>query len=124
MLGKPYETCKSCETLKQQLEFERSEKQKLTEVLLNIINPKIAIQDNPPVEIAPVIQTSGLFARRRAALEARDRQEASLLKEAKHLGKPDNKRDDIIDKKIEELETELNILNDKPNEQIEKAQGE
>lgn len=117
---KDYEVCQSCETLKQQLAYERDEKQKLTDTLLNIINPKV-IQQQIPNEIAPVTVTSGSFARRRAALEAKDRQEAQILREAKFLGKPDDRlKDKSIDEKIEKLEAELNI----PTEQTEEASGE
>lgn len=83
-----FEVCKSCETLKQQLEYERSEKKQLTETLLNIINPKVIEQ--PPVVLNPVAQTSGLFSRRRAAMEEKDRQEARILAERKHIGVPDS----------------------------------
>lgn len=57
-----------------------------------------------PIEINPVVQTSGLFSKRRAALEARDREEARILAEGKHLGKPDDSL-----KSIERLENELGV---------------
>lgn len=104
-----YEVYQSCEILKQQLAYERDEKQKLTDILLQIISPKV-IQQQIPNEIAPVTITSGSFARRRAALEAKDRAEAQILKEAKFLGKPDDRlKDKSIDEKIETLEAELEI---------------
>lgn len=68
------------------------------------------IQQQIPNEIAPVTITSGSFARRRAALEAKDRHEAQVLREAKFLGKPDDRlKDKSIDEKIEALEAELEI---------------
>lgn len=85
-----FEVCKSCETLKQQLEYERLEKKQLTETLLSIIQPKVV--EAQPQEIQPVIQSSALFSRRRAALEARDREEARTLRESKHIGQPDDKK--------------------------------
>jgi tRNA/tmRNA/rRNA uracil-C5-methylase (TrmA/RlmC/RlmD family) len=103
IFNKPYETCKSCQTLKEQLAYERDEKRQLTETLLRIVSPKIEVQQEIR-EIEPVIQTSGLFSRRRAALEARDREEAKILKTSTNLGKPDDKL-----KEIEKLETELGI---------------
>lgn len=88
LLGiRDFEVCQSCETLKQQLAFERDEKKQLTETLLSIIHPKVIEQ--PVVELSPIQQSAGLFSRRRAALEAKDREEARILTEAKHLGKPD-----------------------------------
>lgn len=94
-----YEVCASCETLKQQLAYERDEKRQLTETLLSIIRPKV--YEAPAVELNPVIQTSGLFSRRRAALEAKDREEAKILRNSTNLGKPDDS--------IAKLETELGI---------------
>lgn len=96
-----FEQCKSCEILKQQLAFVNDEKRQLTETLLSIIKPKV--YEAPPVELNSVATTAGIFSRRRSALEARDRQEAQILTEAKHIGKPDTL------KEIESLEFELGI---------------
>jgi hypothetical protein len=52
-----------------------------------------------------IAQSSALFSRRRAALEARDRQEAQILSEKKHLGVPDKLRDISV----EGLEKELGV---------------
>jgi len=98
-----FEVCASCETLKQQLEFERAEKKQLTDTLLSIVHPKVIEQ--PVVEMSPIIQSSGLFSRRRAALEERARQEAKILREDKHIGHPDIN----INKSTEALEKELGI---------------
>lgn len=104
LLGiRDYEVCQSCETLKQQLAFERDEKKQLTDTLLRIINPKVIVESEP-VELNPVISTSGMFGRRRAALEERDRQEAKILKEKKFMAEPDDKL-----KAINNLEQELGI---------------
>ena len=101
-----YEVCQSCQTLKEQLAFERAEKRELTDTLIRIINPKAIEQ--PPIELQPVLQTSGLFSRRRAAMEARDREEARILNQSKNLGQPDDKF-----KEIEKLETELGVEDQK-----------
>lgn len=102
-----YEVCASCQTLKEQLEYERSEKKQLTETLLNIIHPKVVEQ--PVVELSPIQQTSGLFSRKRAVLEQRDREEAKILRQSKNLGVPDNIKVSEVSTKIEELEHELGI---------------
>lgn len=108
LLGRPYETCKSCETLKEQLVYERDNNKQLTDTLLKIISPK-AIEANP-IEIAPITQSAGLFSRRRAALEERDRQEARILSEGKHIGRPDILKSDYVGSaKIEKLEKELGV---------------
>ena len=100
---KDFEVCQSCETLKQQLAFVNDEKKQLTETLLAIVHPKVV--EAAPVEINPVVQSSGLFSRRRSALEARDRAEAAALRQST-LGKPDNIK---VDNTIKDLETELGV---------------
>jgi hypothetical protein len=106
---KDFEVCQSCETLKQQLSYERSEKQRLTDTLLQIISPKVV--ESIPVEINPIINTSGTFARRRAALEAKDRAEAQILREKKYIGIPDDHltKSYSNDGSIENLEKELGV---------------
>ena len=108
LLGiKDFDTCKSCETLKDQLEFERSNNKELTETLISIIKPKIV--EAAPVEINPIPISGGSFARRRAAMEEKDRQEAKVLAEAKHIGKPDNLITVAKGSELEALEKELGL---------------
>ncbi len=102
---KDYEVCQSCETLKQQLAFERDEKKRLTDTLLTIIAPKAV--ETPPIEINPVAVTSALFSRRRAALEARDAENARIIKQRERLRIPDEATNKQIE--IEKLETELGV---------------
>ena len=102
LLGKPYETCKSCETLKAQLAFVNEEKKQLTDTLINILHPKVV--EAAPIEINQVTQTAGLFSRRRAVLEARDRQEALIKKNSPNIAQPDDRLKDI-----DRLESELGI---------------
>lgn len=105
---KDFDTCKSCETLKQQLEYERSEKQKLTQTLLDIIKPKTF--EASPVELNPVQKSLGSFSHRKAALEAADRERARILKDRKFIGTPDDKIAEIKkNTEIEALEKELEI---------------
>ena len=116
LLGKQYEPCKSCQTLKEQLAFERDEKKRLTDTLIQILKPTIT--EAIPIEIAPVTQIAGSFARRRSALEARDREEARILQEKKHLAIPDSQIKTITntDISVEKLEQELGV-----SEELEKA---
>ncbi len=121
LLGiRDFDTCKSCETLTKQLAFANEEKRQLTETLLNILQPKVV--ESTPIEVAPLVNTGGIFSRRRAALEARDRADAQIVKEAKFVGKPDAlkevvKKEPITSKSegmvipgtIEALERELDI---------------
>ena len=98
-----FDTCKSCETLKAQLSFANEEKKQLTATLMSIIQPKV--YEAVPQEIVPVIQSSMLFSKRRATLEARDREEVKIKQQAVFLGKPDDKL-----KGIEKLENELGVF--------------
>ena len=114
LLGiRDYEVCQSCQTLKEQLLFERDEKKRLTDTLINIVNPKVV--ESIPVEINPVVQTSGLFSRRRAAAEERDRQAAQILRNSTNLGKADDKIREVTPKPImsntsvNDLEKELGV---------------
>ena len=111
-----FEVCASCETLKQQLAYERDEKRQLTETLLNIIQPKML--EAPVQELQPITHTAGLFSRRRSALEAKDREEAKIIRESKHLGKPDDRLNQIKPlevniKTVDELEKELGVEEEK-----------
>lgn len=113
LLGKNgFEDCKSCETLKQQLEFAQAEKKELLDTLLKIVKPTIV--EAPVQTLAPAVQTVGLFTRRRAALEAADRESARVLRESQSLGRPDGVKVSSLSKanNIEELESELGINNE------------
>lgn len=104
LFNKSYEPCKSCETLKEQLEYERANNKEYVQTLLNLINPKVV--EKPPIELEPINQSAGLFSRRRAVLEARDREEARIKSQSKNLGRPDNTNSLEVSK----LENELGIV--------------
>src|SRR5260221_1292320 len=99
LLGREYEECKSCLTLKQQLAIANEDRDRLTNTLLEILRPKVV--ESAPVELNQIAQSSALFSRRRAALEEKDRQEARILRERKHIGIPD--------KEVEGLDKELGV---------------
>lgn len=99
LFNKPYETCKSCQTYKEELAYERSEKKELLDTLLKLVSPKVVEQ--PVVELENIESRSVLFSRRRAELEARDRKEAEIKSSSKNIGIPDSQ--------IAKLETELGI---------------
>jgi uncharacterized protein YdcH (DUF465 family) len=119
LLGKPFEECKSCETLKQQLEYERAEKIRLTDTLLGILQPKAV--PAAPVEINPIHQTSGLFSRRRAALEARDRESAKILAEKKYVAVPD--KSEAIEYRITQVKQNIEAPSDDAVEKLERELG-
>lgn len=104
LLNKQYEPCKGCETLKSQLAIANEDRQRLTDTLVNILQPKVV--ESAPIEINQLQQTSALFSRRRAALEAKDREDARILKQSTNIGKPDFVTDKIT---TERMEAELGI---------------
>lgn len=89
LIGKPFEECKSCETLKQQLEYERANNKELTQTLLSILKPAVSIPDTPATELKPLVLSAGNFSKRRAALEQRDRIEAQILSQ-RRVAQPDS----------------------------------
>ena len=86
-----FEPCQSCENLKEQLRYERETNFRLTDTIVRIVSPKVT--EAAPQEIAPIAQSSMLFSRRRAALEEKDRQEAFIIAQKKHLAQPDSSKD-------------------------------
>jgi hypothetical protein len=108
LLGRPYDPCKGCAILQHQLLIANEDRERLTNVLLQILQPKAV--ESAPVEINQIAQSSALFSRRRAALEERDRQEAAIKKNSTNIGRPDDSLKDI-----NKLETELGIEEEKTN---------
>lgn len=107
LLGKEYETCKSCDTLKQQLAIKNEEVRVLNETLMSLLKPKV--YENPAIELGSMKPTALTFTQRRAALEARDRLTAQVKNESKVLGKSDIEQAESI----EALEQELEIVKGK-----------
>ena len=112
LLGKPYESCKSCEVLKLQLEQVNSEKKELLAVILDIVKPKVIVSESMP-QSAEVNKPVGLWSRRRAALEQRDREQtlnqAQIRKSSPFIAANDQENKEAI----EALEKELNIADQK-----------
>ena len=88
LFNKPYETCKGCEILKQQLALANHEKKDLTDTLLSLIKPKV--YEQPPTELQPMQPKFTTFSKRRAALEAASREEARVLASSNLIGRPDS----------------------------------
>ena len=111
LLGKQYEPCKGCEVLKQQLAYVNDEKKQLTSILIDIVSPKKI--ESTPVEFQPLAVPAGTFAKRRAALEAKERETARIIQDSKNLGRPDNLNKLVPDinqsNDINELEAQLGI---------------
>ena len=112
-----FEPCQSCENLKEQLRYERETNFRLTDTIVKIVSPKVV--EAAPVEINQVQQSSALFSRRRAELEKKDRAEALIIAQKRHVAMPDDivKEYSISDEKnkvmsslsVEQLEKELGV---------------
>lgn len=107
LFNKPYEPCKSCQILKEQLDFERADKKEVMNTLLNILQPKVF--ESSATELEPILPKATTFSKRRAALEQRDRLEAQLKQSSPFIGKKDDDKNVAIVTSIENLEQELSI---------------
>lgn len=106
-----FDPCKSCETLKQQLDLANAEKKELTATLLNLVRPQVVEQ--PTVQLEPFKQSGALWSRRKAILEEQDRLKARTIRESRFAATPDNKlsgdKAKEADESIAALEDELKI---------------
>lgn len=118
----PYETCKSCETLKEELRFMREENKRLSQCLVDIASP--AKKETVQQFVAPAANHPLLFSRRREELERQDRERAAARANSGPLvAKSDIEiKNDVIKKNIlsepvgqtqsiEDLERELGVVN-------------
>lgn len=112
LLGREYETCKSCETLKQQLNIANHEKEQLQDTLISLLKPKV--YEAAPIEIPSAQPTAGLWSRRKRMLEDQDRNRAKILRESPLVGQPDNIK--LVNRTVEQtaniakLEEETGII--------------
>jgi hypothetical protein len=97
--------CKSCETLKHQLEIANYEKERLLKALLENDKPADN-QSSPPVNYEPIRSPKSVtWAIRKQMLEAEDKEKAKLMsmQNNKVSGIPESKE-------IEQLEKELGLV--------------
>lgn len=98
LLGKNnYEPCKSCETVKAQLEIANQEKRELHETLIKLVEPQITYQEKAPVVINPV-PVMQRFSQRREALENNLKVAKETRQRSPFIAKPTSTPDDITDK--------------------------
>jgi len=88
--------CRSCETLKHQLEIANHEKKQLLESILEANKPQVEIRQ-PEINLKDFQNKAANWKTRQALLEKEDRERAKLLKQ----------RNEEL--KISELEKELEI---------------
>lgn len=96
--------CKTCDTLRIQLEHEQREKERLLEVILTLNSPKVE-NSSSPVEFKPITTTRySNFREKRRELELQDKVEHEKLEKLK--------KDQLASEQvtgIEELESKLGI---------------
>lgn len=100
-LGINYDSCKSCETFRQQLEIANNEKRDLLNTLLDLMRPKVMPQSS--IELEPLKPKFASFTRRRSALE----NSARVAAQARNSPLAAQ-----IERNIEELEAEVGIKED------------
>lgn len=104
LLNKPYETCKSCETLKIQLELANSERKELLSTIMGLVKPEV-VQVAPTVT-TPIISKALPWDKRRRLLEQENRVKASIqqriAKEEKELSIPELNALDALNEVLEE----------------------
>lgn len=93
LFGKDYESCKSCETLKQQLHIANLEKEQLLNQLLDITKPRV-YESVSPKEVDPIKPKVVPWHIRQRLLENASRERADAERRMKEAN--------------EELEKELN----------------
>lgn len=113
---KDFETCASCETLKQQLDLANTEKLQLTETLLSLVKPQV-LQQNPV--LIPTMESSPagkLFSRRKIELEESNRRKNEISKDSPFVARPDSNKETGNNhvtglQSVEEIEAKLGISN-------------
>jgi hypothetical protein len=115
-----FETCKSCEILKQQLLIANVEKKELTETLLSLIQPKI-IQE-PSINVPAFEDKGKRFGQRRAELERQHSAQRDVRERSPFIAKPSNLHpanspseksvNPVIAETIESIESKLGLGNE------------
>jgi hypothetical protein len=105
LFGREEMKCKTCEVLREQLDYERSEKRELLDVLTAQLKPQVIVQSN--TELKAMTPRFTRFSRRRAELERIDRESTQIKINSPVIGKSDEEK--LQEVSTEELETELGI---------------
>lgn len=107
MIQERIEACKSCETLRTQLEYERAEKNRLLELILERVQlERNEVPATPTQEFKPINPSPRGWGQQRAILEYKSRMALEELNKAK-LQSPELATE--INKEIEELEKETGV---------------
>lgn len=116
---KDFEPCKSCETLKQELEFARSEKRELLNSLINLTKPNVVIPQEETKVLANLPTVAGTFSRRKGILEEQHKLKKDVIQNSIHIALPDDVAKDrkpptqhIKPESVEKLERELGLVDE------------
>src|SRR5882672_11162286 len=106
LFNKPYEICKSCETLKEQLDYERAQSKEMLSLISSLLKPKeIFVPEQPPMPITP---RHTIFSRRRAELEKTDAELARKMRNSTLVAREDPEQKSKVNP-VEQLEIDLGI---------------
>lgn len=117
LLGiKDFEVCKSCETLKAQLEFSNNEKRELLETLLNLTKPEVKVQ-SAEVKVLNPLTTRTSFRQQRGILENMHKRKDEVMKTSPFIAKPDDSlpkepATNVTQQSITELENKLGLADE------------
>jgi hypothetical protein len=102
--------CKTCQALKEQLDYERAVNREMLETLTSLLKPVPIIQSSTqtPQQIGP---KGILWSRRRAELEKQDRERMRVQANSPVIGKPDAETEAVkTTEAINQLEFELGVV--------------
>lgn len=136
---KDYETCKSCETLresretlKQQLDLANNEKRELMNTLIQLTKPNVIVPSEEVKILEKAPQAAGTFSRRRSILENMERKKANITKTSPYIVQPypssiaetqpssktlNQPTQHITPQSVERLEAELGLVDEEGAEQ-------
>lgn len=112
-----FESCKSCETLKQQLAITNAEKKELTETILSLVQPKII--QAAPVHVPAFEDKGKRFGQRRADLERQFAARKDVRDRSPFIARPSNlhpsespaerSTDPVVQETIDSIESKLGL---------------
>ena len=107
----PHDYCKTCEVLKQQLNFERHEKEMLLETLTSLLKPQVIVSQGSE-NLKPITPRFKMFSKRRVELEKADSEQARVKRTSIHIAKTDDelKKDVVEELKPKEIKIEETII--------------
>jgi len=120
---KDFDTCKSCETLKQQLELANHEKKELMETLIQLTRPNVVVPTGETKILTQVPGVAGSFGRRRAALENMHRKRDEVIKTSPFIAQVHDNHDkpfvkDVSPQSIEAVEAQLGLIDEHGKEHV------